>query len=637
MSNNYPVSRIFCNGRLISVGVSSSAGTESDDDLATKEYVDGSVFGIKWKNSVKAATTTEIILSGTQTVDDVILGINDRILVKNQLADDSKNGIYLVKSGAWVRSSDADSSDELVSACVMIEEGTVNAELKFVCTNDSGFILDTDTVTWTQFSCCISHNSMNGIQGGTTDQYYHMTSAEYTELSAWVASATLSADGSINTSSGTITTPSVTYGANPIIRASGNYLYCEGNSRLYLRPTKNSNHGQCQLTTASFDYFSIGGSQFIKFDGVNSSLNVDNIVGYSDEDEIEICALVINDGEIKMDTLVVQNDGTGSTKLEIKASTSGSSEIDLESYGSSNASRINFIHGGSQRYYFGVTEATEKLVIYNNALTANSFELTTAGAVYFAHAKDDAIGDAAAFWNSTTGQLGITSSILESKTQINTITDASWIYKLDPKTFKYRKTIDKFKWDETEYIDTLRYGLIAEDVEKINPNICIYSNIKNHTTGCEYEHKNMSYDCKCKCPERKKLINYRFQDLISPTIKCLKDHQTKLKNINEITCSINPKTSVQIPIINIPSNGTHMIIQVNLLSRVDYDYIVYEKVYMINKKMCKFLHKTYDLFKGLSLITSDLYVRSGKLFIPMENNSTSTTHLSVSYRITNSV
>jgi hypothetical protein len=519
----------------------------------------------------------------------------------------------------------------------MIEEGTVNAELKFVCTNDSGFILNTDTVTWTQFSCCISHNSMNGIQGGTVDQYYHMTNSEYTELSAWVASAVLSADGSINTSSGTITTPSVTFGANPIIRVSGNYLYCEGNSRLYLRPIKNSNHGQCQLTTASLDYYSIGGTQFIKFDGVNSSLNVDNIVGYSDEDQIEICGLVINDEEIRMSTLVVQNSSSGSTKLEIKANSSGHSELNLESYGSSNASRINIIHNGSQRYYIGVTEATEKLAIYNNALTSNSFEMTTTGAIYFAHAKDDAIGDVAAFWNSTTGQLGITSSILESKTHINLMNDTSWIYKLEPKTFKYRKTIDKFKWDKKEYIDILRYGLIAEDVEKINPNICIYSNVKKHNSGCEYGNKNMSYDCKCKCPERKKLINYRFQDLISPTIKCLKDHETKLKNINEITRNINPKSSAHIPIMNIPSNDTSMIIQINLLFRAGDDHIAYEKIYMTNKKIIKFLHKTYDIFKGVTLITNNLYIKSGKLFIPIENNSTSMAHLSISYRIINNV
>jgi len=42
---------------------------------------------------VNVATTSNILLSGIQTIDDVLLNINDIVLVKNQ-TDSINNGIY---------------------------------------------------------------------------------------------------------------------------------------------------------------------------------------------------------------------------------------------------------------------------------------------------------------------------------------------------------------------------------------------------------------------------------------------------------------------------------------------------------------------------------------------------------------
>ncbi|NBQ69411.1 MAG: hypothetical protein EBU46_11505, partial [Nitrosomonadaceae bacterium] len=52
----------------------------------------------------KVATTNNITLSGTQTVDGVPLVAGDRVLVRSQTAS-SQNGIYYVASGAWYRSA----------------------------------------------------------------------------------------------------------------------------------------------------------------------------------------------------------------------------------------------------------------------------------------------------------------------------------------------------------------------------------------------------------------------------------------------------------------------------------------------------------------------------------------------------
>ena len=56
-------------------------------DAATKAYVDASVSGLDVKESVRVATTSNIILSGTQTIDSINVLENNRVLVKNQTSN----------------------------------------------------------------------------------------------------------------------------------------------------------------------------------------------------------------------------------------------------------------------------------------------------------------------------------------------------------------------------------------------------------------------------------------------------------------------------------------------------------------------------------------------------------------------
>lgn len=95
--------------------------------------------GLSVKTPCRAATVANITLSGTQTIDDVVLGVNDRVLVKNQ-ATAKDNGIYVVSAAAWTRSTDANSTALLPSGTfVMVTEGTAN--------KDTGFTLVTDGIT----------------------------------------------------------------------------------------------------------------------------------------------------------------------------------------------------------------------------------------------------------------------------------------------------------------------------------------------------------------------------------------------------------------------------------------------------------------------------------------------------------
>lgn len=111
------------------------------DGVSIKVYVDNLVAGLKWKQTVVAATTVAGTLAtdfeNGDTLDGVVLATNDRILIKDQEAG-AENGIYIVAaSGAPTRATDADSGTELVSATVSVEQGTANADKCFVCTNNA--------------------------------------------------------------------------------------------------------------------------------------------------------------------------------------------------------------------------------------------------------------------------------------------------------------------------------------------------------------------------------------------------------------------------------------------------------------------------------------------------------------------
>lgn len=77
-----------------------------------------------------------------------------------------------------------------------------------------------------------------------------------------------------------------------------------------------------------------------------------------------------------------------------------------------------------------------------------------------------------------TGLLGYVPSIRASKTNINDLGDVSWLYSLRPVSFNYRKRDEDGAYtDEAE--TPLEFGLIAEEVEAISPELVFYDQTEN--------------------------------------------------------------------------------------------------------------------------------------------------------------
>lgn len=129
-------------------------------DAANKAYVDSVAAGLDVKPSVAAASTANLTLSGTQTIDGVAVTAGNRVLVKDQ-STASQNGIYVAAAGSWARAADMAAASNAAGAFTFVEAGSVNAGRGYVVS--SGAVVGTDSLVWTQFNAGSSYSAGNGI------------------------------------------------------------------------------------------------------------------------------------------------------------------------------------------------------------------------------------------------------------------------------------------------------------------------------------------------------------------------------------------------------------------------------------------------------------------------------------------
>jgi hypothetical protein len=137
---------------LNSQKITNLATPTADADAASKSYVDGVAQGLDVKDSVKVATTANITLSGTQTIDGVAVSADERVLVKDQ-STASQNGLYLCKASTWERTTDLAAGVDAAGMFTFVEQGSTNADIGFVCTSDKGSaVVGTNNLAFSTFS-----------------------------------------------------------------------------------------------------------------------------------------------------------------------------------------------------------------------------------------------------------------------------------------------------------------------------------------------------------------------------------------------------------------------------------------------------------------------------------------------------
>lgn len=158
-----------------------------------KDYVDGLVQGLDWQDSViDRVDFTTAEPAGPSTGERYINTVTGTSNVTSAAV--TIDNIYQWTGSTW----DETVADEGMAAWV----------------EDENILYVYNGSAWVKFGATVTHANLSGLQGGTTNQYYHLTLAEHTNLTEGSPSFTnLSASGTI--SGGTLTGINVTSGLDP--------------------------------------------------------------------------------------------------------------------------------------------------------------------------------------------------------------------------------------------------------------------------------------------------------------------------------------------------------------------------------------------------------------------------------------
>jgi hypothetical protein len=144
-------------------------------DAATKNYVDNAVSGLTWKDSAHLLADTNVALTGstnTLVIDGhAALDQTDdgyRLLLLGQ-TNQAENGIYLYTDNGTtytlVRTTDADTYQEIIGASIFIKEGTVYANTGW--TQSNHYLVNFGQVgnyqNWVQFSGAGAYTAGAGL------------------------------------------------------------------------------------------------------------------------------------------------------------------------------------------------------------------------------------------------------------------------------------------------------------------------------------------------------------------------------------------------------------------------------------------------------------------------------------------
>jgi hypothetical protein len=119
----------------------------------------------------RVVATTNITLSGEQTIDGVAVVSGDRVLVARQTAG-AQNGIYLAASGAWSRAADFDAAAEMPQyAMVPVYEGAEHGLNAWLLLTPATIVVGTTVIYFTETVGFVDPESGQTLPPGATAPY----------------------------------------------------------------------------------------------------------------------------------------------------------------------------------------------------------------------------------------------------------------------------------------------------------------------------------------------------------------------------------------------------------------------------------------------------------------------------------
>ena len=158
-----PVADVNYNNRRLT-GLADPASAQ---DAATQNYVLAKVHdaaaGITSRPPVRAVATANITLSGTQTIDGVVLAAGDSVLATAQTTA-TGNGVYTVAAGAWSRRIAEDEASEMTAGATwLVTEGTANSGTQWRQATVGNVVLGTTSLSILQFATGGGYTAGNGL------------------------------------------------------------------------------------------------------------------------------------------------------------------------------------------------------------------------------------------------------------------------------------------------------------------------------------------------------------------------------------------------------------------------------------------------------------------------------------------
>ena len=327
-------------------------------DSATKAYVDLVKQGLYVKDSVQVATISPLNFSTDfvtgNTIDNYVLTLGNRILIKNQ-ANAMENGIYTINnSGAPTRTIDANIGTNAVGIFVFVEKGNTNSNTGWICNSPIGMdVIGTHNINFTQFTGLGQVTAGDGL------------TKNFNEISVVVDNTSLEIVSDALRIKNTAVGTGLTGGSGSTLQTISD--------QSHVTKLGTINTGTWQATTVDVPYGGTGQTKFttgnLLFGNGNSGLSTDTSLFYSSTNKY----LGVGTNAPEM-TLHAKNTNNSGLYLE-SVSPSGVPSIQLTTNSRNNTSVIGMTSVLNHNDY--VTNSYPGALVIANQSTKGSVQLAT--------------------------------------------------------------------------------------------------------------------------------------------------------------------------------------------------------------------------------------------------------------------